>query len=240
MATTAIFVISLSGSTDRRDRFAAQVPADIDWLFFDAHTELAEGLRYDPRRAQMIGGRSLANSELGCYSSHFSLWRQLLDDCKADRYIVFEDDVVVDWDFVRTFQSTADEIQAPLLRFFYAIPTPTRNLGGSFAGRCQVVEILGSAFGAAAYAIDKYAAGKLVHHLKEVLRPVDVAMDRSWEHKVRNLAVFPFPMFHPVGQSQIGHDERWNADRKPLWMKGIRASIRIQDSARRMLWYLRR
>lgn len=236
---TRIFVISLADATQRRSRFAENALTGLPWTFFDGSTDLDSGLRYDSRRAMRLGGRSLTGSELGCYSSHYRLWRALVDDLGADRYLILEDDVVADWPFLeRLANAPPDEVPWPLLRLWFTIPAPTRKVHGPFFETYQVTELLKHGYGAVAYLIDKRAAAKLVAALSEVVSPVDLAMEQAWRHGVRNLALFPFPVLHPMGLSQIGV-ERWNDAPKPLSMKLERGARRLIDRMRRALWHWR-
>lgn len=236
---TSVFVISLSTATKRRQRFTKSAVTTLRWEFFDASTGLDATLRYDARSALRRGGRSLSQAELGCYSSHYRLWQALLADGAADRYLILEDDVQVDWQFVeRLAAAERDTVPWPLLRLWFTLPVPTRKVFGPLFGAYQVVELLGHGFGSVAYLIDKAAASRLVAALKDVQVPVDRSLEQGWRHGVRNLAVFPFPVLHPIGPSQIG-GERWHDAPKPLVMRIERGARRIVESVRRQLWHWR-
>ena len=75
---TAIRVINLAGSDDRRDAFKKLANGTtLDWAFFPACTGLEKPLAYDGRIASRRCGRPLSQSEIGCYASHFKLWEWL-------------------------------------------------------------------------------------------------------------------------------------------------------------------
>ncbi len=235
---TNIHVISLTSATERRARFEASMPETIEWQFFDACTALDPALHYDERRALIDGGRALGPSELACYSSHFRLWQQLIDDPDADRYLVLEDDVIIDWLFVeRLCELGTAELDLPFLRLFFMQAVPTRTVAIPFLDIYQIVELLDFGFGAQAYLVDKAAAARFVAALRDVIQPVDTSMEVAWRHGVRNLAVFPFPVIHPMVPSQIG-GARWDARAKPLWIKVMRGSARIRAAVRKRLWQL--
>ena len=59
---------------------------------------LTEFANYDDRGAQQILGRSLMNSELGCYLSHYGCAEKFLNT-DADYLVVLEDDMKIDPDF---------------------------------------------------------------------------------------------------------------------------------------------
>ena len=156
---TAVFVISLATATSRRQRFADAATTTLAWAFFDASTGIEAPLRYDARGALRRGGRSLNQAELGCYSSHYRLWQALLADEAADRYLILEDDVHVDWAFIERL-ANADRaiVPWPILRLWFTLPVPSRKVFGPLFGTYQVVELLDHGFGAVAYVIDKAAA----------------------------------------------------------------------------------
>ncbi len=122
---TAIRVISLLAALERRQAFVrSAVAAGCDWEFFDAHTTPMRGLSYDEKRVTGIYGRKLHPGELGCYSSHFDLWRWLVQaDC--EQLVVLEDDVVVDWEFIRDISSIEMASRGiEYLRLFAKMPAP--------------------------------------------------------------------------------------------------------------------
>src|SRR5689334_10163025 len=95
--TTAIRVISLEESTDRRSGFSQQVfGSDLDWSFFSAHKGIVFPLDYNEHYAIRSCGRTLFHTEIGCYVSHFKCWEWLANS-EYDQVIILEDDVMMDW-----------------------------------------------------------------------------------------------------------------------------------------------
>src|SRR5688572_19546264 len=98
---TIIKVISIATDAERRRAFSERArDANIPWGFFDACTSLAPALTYDEELTIVRRGRPLQKSELGCYSSHYSIWAEFLAS-DADQLIVLEDDTLVDWGYLR-------------------------------------------------------------------------------------------------------------------------------------------
>jgi glycosyl transferase family 25 len=205
---TRAFVISLPGSDDRRQRFSERADGtSIQWEYFDAHGGASPDLVYDPGQAILHKGRTLSDGEIGCYSSHFALWKQLLDD-RADQYLVLEDDVVVDWKRLEVLAQCdlrAEGIE--YLRLYYKRPVPFLLLRDDFLFKSlRLVQLLGKSDGSQGYFITRAAAEKLVRASRNVVRPLDDQLDRFWDHGVRNLAIFPFPLFEQAGPSLIGFE----------------------------------
>jgi glycosyl transferase family 25 len=232
---TAIRVISLPAAQERRQAFArSAVAAGCEWEFFDAHTTPVSGLSYDEKRVTGIYGRRLHPGELGCYSSHFDLWRWLL---KADfeQLIVLEDDVVVDWEFIHDI-SAIDMAGRGIeyLRLFAKMPAPWRFIASPYFDTYRhLIRFTGYALGTQAYLLSKAGAARLIGHGSNIEAPVDVYMDRTWDHGLLNLAVYPFPVYERHQRSSIG-EGRFSAPNSPwgrpslgnLWIR-VRRKLQL-------------
>jgi len=204
----SVVVISLARATARREGFAAPAAdADIDWRFFDACTERPETLALDEAAVLRNKGRALTRGEVGCYASHWSIWRDMVDRGKP-QMIVLEDDVVVDWAYLERLAGidlSAEGID--YLRLYAKRPTFQRVVRKDFLQHSRsVVELIGLAYGTQGYAITLAGAKRLVEHMSVIERPVDDGMDRSWAHGLPNLALFPAPLFEATVPSNIGAD----------------------------------
>lgn len=196
-------IISLPGSA-RRPTMAGQFDSmSFEWSFFDGLTHLPDAIPYNERIARGVRGRYLESGELGCFASHYSLWSQLASDDKADAYIVLEDDVIINRSFFEVFVDAfkKSEFDFHYTRFYAKVPVPVLRRK-PFLDRF-IVKFGEIAFGTQAYYIDKIAAAAYLESIKEVRRPIDDEMDRSWAHGVPNLCVFPHPVFEVQGVSTI-------------------------------------
>jgi glycosyl transferase, family 25 len=204
---TKVIVISMPEAAGRRSRFQERASnAQVPWSFFPARSALHPDLRYDEQDAIIAKGRPLRRGELGCYSSHYAAWEDLQGD-EADQYVVLEDDVIVDWVFIeRLVEIDFAEMGIHYLRLYYKTPTRHAILKENFIERARsIVELSGPAFGTQGYLITKAGARTFLDHCREVRRPVDDEMDRSWAHGLPNLAVFPFPIIEEAAPSSIGN-----------------------------------
>lgn len=204
----AVAVISLASATARREGFAARAAdAGAEWHFFDACTERPEALALDEAAVLRNKGRALTRGEIGCYSSHWSIWRDMVAR-GTPQMIVLEDDVVVDWAYLQRLASVdlaAEGID--YLRLYAKRSTFQRVVRNDFLQHSRsVVELIGLAYGTQGYAITLAGAKRLLAHMSVIERPVDDGMDRSWAHGLRNLALFPAPLFEATIPSDIGAD----------------------------------
>jgi glycosyl transferase, family 25 len=203
---TKIIVVSMPDAVERRQRFTERSgEADMAWSFFEAHSKLHPALSYDETEAMLSHGRPLRVGEIGCYSSHYAAWQQLLED-DVDQYVVLEDDVIVDWACLKKIlDSDLAALNIDYLRLYYKYPVHQVILKNAFAGSRTLVELADYAYGTQGYLITKVAAARLLQHCRVVRRPIDDELDRTWAHGVRNLSVFPFPLIEEAGKSGIGH-----------------------------------
>ena len=204
--STRILVVSLKGAQERRRAFAKGAEeTSLGWEFLDACEALHPDLSYSEDDAVVAKGRPLTRGELGCYSSHFEAWRQLVAG-EHDQYIILEDDVIVDWDYLAAF-ARMDHAAAGhhYIRLYYKKPVQTRAIEKDYGARARwLTEVTGYCFGTQGYLITRRAARLFLDRFRTVRRPVDDEMDRSWIHGIPNLAVFPFPILERAQESGIG------------------------------------
>lgn len=234
---TRIMVISMRGSERRRSAFAQRAEgAGVPWQFFDAKEDILEHLDYDPDDCVLGCGRTMSKGELGCYSSHYAVWEQLIDDV-AEQYVVLEDDALVDWGRIALLCSVDLEASGiQYLRLYYTRAGPFIIRKRKFLVRnAALLELISEANGTVGYAITRSAAKKLVAYCRQVVRPIDNQLDRFWEHGIPNLALFPPPVIEETGPSAIGL-ERFASTKSSLKRK-----FRIlEDKLKRKAAVLRR
>lgn len=213
-----VLVVSRTSATSRREAFSARArSAGVSWKFFDACTDLGEGLTHDAEAVERNKGRPLTGGEIGCYSSHFSIWRGMVAR-GVRQAIVLEDDTIVDWKFLAALTETdlaAHGIR--YLRLFAKRPAFNRIVKPHFIHRARcVVEYVGYPYGTQGYALTISGAQAFLRACRVVTRPIDDQMDRSWEHGIANLAVFPAPVIEEFVDSGIGA-ERFSSERAKSW-----------------------
>ena len=236
---TLVLVISLPDAEERRAGFAARArDTTLPWSFFDAHHELGAGLAYDPDEAVVAKGRTLMPGELGCYSSHYHTWLALLDS-PVRQMIVLEDDTIVDWTFLEKLAALDFSARGvSYLRLFAKRPCAFRLHGEAVEPQRYLVEYAGYAHGTQGYVITRAGAERLVRHCRRVRRPVDIELDRAWDHGGPCLAVFPFPLTEISTASTIG-SARWTRPDIPTGLRAARFGMRMLERARRICRWVR-
>jgi glycosyl transferase family 25 len=236
---TIIRVISLRDSPRRTEFTSRARGASVDWIYFDAVAGLDSSLQYDEAAILIDLGRNLTPGELGCYSSHYLLWQDLmLSD--ATQMIVLEDDTLVDWGYIAELVNfDLSERSIDWLRLFAKIPSRYRMIcRPTLDHHRHIVEFLNYAGGTQGYVISRSGAEKFLRHGRVVNCAIDTKMDRFWIHGIRNLAVYPFPVIELHGPSTIGGERGY----VPLVRRGLRppVSLRMKQLASRAMHKIRK
>jgi len=240
--TPRVFVISLKRAEQRRESFvqsaSGAVGESVAWEFFDAHQDLASTLSYREKDALIRRGRKLHPRELGCYSSHYSVWEKVAQ-MDVPHVLILEDDIVIDWKFVKAI---LDEDLAHkgihYLKLYNMRPVRFKIVKENFLLRRSLIAFTGFAFGTQAYIITPEGARRFLDVFRQVEMPIDDAMNRDWRHGLPNLALFPAPLFETVGSSTIdsatnGRDGDGEHFRPSLYLR--RLVFRVTEKFRRGL-----
>ena len=135
--------------------------------------------------------RPLLDTEIACAVSHRTLWKQLLNDDKADYYCIFEDDTYINKDLIEIINSRSLK-DIDLIKFS-GIKIPPYRTCAKFNDKYKIVKFAYGPLDAAAYRISKYGANKLLSYTHNLVYPIDVMMDRTYEHGVPIYAILPYP-----------------------------------------------
>lgn len=221
-----IRVISLSTSTERRRSITQQFGRlNTGFEFFDAVTprkalECVNG--YHEAEFMLNCGRPATSSEIACYASHLSLWRQCADD--GEPYLILEDDARLDGRFPDAMRLA--ERQIGLLGFLrvsmpeLSTSVVMRGVDGFQIHFCRRVPLL-----ALGYAIAPETATQLVRHGSTVEEPVDKYLQRYWRHEQPVYAVVP-PVVHLTEHAEL-------SDIGPRFKRPQSGLLRLRRAARK-------
>lgn len=220
MQHTPIFVISLARASERRADISRRLQADgLQYEIVNAvdgrkinRADYADRLeQYDSQKGSSFRcanhknrhNAPLNNGEIGCYLSHYNLWRRIADE-KIPAAVILEDDAVWNSDFAAVVaEAAACDWEWDLIQ-----------LCGSKKKRiCRVLQPLNRHFNlvqygnkcgeAAAYLISLPAAKKLIKHCYLMHHAVDMVWQDYWNWNGRMYAVRPYPVFQQGGYSTI-------------------------------------
>lgn len=190
-----IFVISLLRSPERRARISSQLnQLNIEFEFFDAidgskgdHT-LWTNYNYIKRK-WLISGKQPSRGELGCFASHYLLWRRCIE--LNEPLLLIEDDSFIKPNFAEHLASIDHELKKfPFLRL------------ESETGLCSITPIKKNSHysigfmsdntgGTRSYAIAPTAAIKLLEGANRWCMPVDNYIGTAYLHKVSSYIYQP-------------------------------------------------
>ena len=120
-----------------------------------------------------------------------TLWRQLLADDTADAYVIMEDDIVIKRN-IADLLSQCDLTDISFLKLSGQCKRPHRKI----ADIDDETALYRYAFGpldAACYLIRKEAAAVLIDYCGQLFSPIDIMMDRSYDHGVKIYGIMPYP-----------------------------------------------
>lgn len=230
-----VAVISLAQAAVRRENIRRHLGGSkVDWFFWDAND--GKGIQepgYDGKKALRYRGYYLANGEIGCFRSHWLLWKHFLSEMDDPWLCVIEDDVLID---VNTefdgITRSADALGIEYIRLAGIWLQPFVSLG--YIGRRQLVRYRSSPFGTQAYLISKAGAARMLASIPEICRPIDDEMDQFWRHNLPLYAVHPYPSLDTGVTDPMKGRKQFSHDRTLLDRIAFKATYAKQGVLRRM------
>lgn len=191
-----VFIVSLLRAAERRAQCAeTMAKLGLEFAFFDAvegaalsETEIAAV--YDAERNAREFKRPLSRGEIGCYLSHYELWKRIAAS-ESGGAVILEDDF-----------EAADELPELLREICRAHPTgcmvklfalkpcvgvEIAKLKGGY-GMVFPRRVPGQTLG---YTVDREAAVRLAAKALPMSRPVDMEIKHWWQFDVPVLVVQP-------------------------------------------------
>lgn len=238
-----IVVINLERSTDRLAFMQAQFDSlGLRAEYFkaiDASRGDLDGLsRYDERKALRILGHPLSPGEVGCFASHYLLWKRCA--ASGEPLVIMEDDVRMRPGFVRALALAEHEIER--CRFL--------RIAGLFRRRFHTIARLDSEhslirflkgpYGLQCYALSPAGAQRLVDHASIWINAVDTYVDQFWEHGLASFAIVPFHLSSgsdetpptTIGQARYEIQRSWHRSVRrnltQLWYRMRRAAFNFR------------
>lgn len=188
------FAINVATNDFRRERILAQsTKAGIDIQIFNAITPANTSdipNKYSEKKARNFSGRPLMKTEIACGLSHISLWRKLQNDMNADYYLILEDDIDIQHNMADIINNL-DLSNVGFLKLSGQQERPMKKI-------CDLnkpFSLYKYAFGpldGAAYLVSKLGAKKLDKYCQQLHAPIDILMDRSYDHNVSIYGVLPY------------------------------------------------
>ncbi|WP_061033150.1 glycosyltransferase family 25 protein [Vibrio splendidus] len=237
---TKIFVINLKSSTERRNNISRQLDelaldfecfSAIDGRISPPHPLLK---KYNDNLSQTYRAKTLSAGQLGCYASHYLLWKKCVEI--NEPIIVIEDDALLFrkpfLNFVKDIPEIPENIEC--IRLF---SNKRRRFSSKFIFECTSTKIHKFSKGhmsATGYFITPSGAKKLLKNSTEWYMAVDIYMDRFWKHNVECYGTKePCLTNDPQFESDIGYAKR--TTNRSLLKKIKREWFNLNETAQRYL-----
>lgn len=233
-----IFIISLKTSHDRRARVEALMAEHgLGFEFFDA-VDLRDDRHpildmYDASKSRRLKGYELTGTELGCFASHYSLWRTCADLGRP--ILILEDNVDFRSDIRLRLPLLAEKVAA------YGV----LKLGGVFdhphvaVGRLddehQIVRHPRGTRGTSAYVVSPERARAWSAIVPGFFEPVDNFMETEWRTRLPVFSIYPWLAVRTNTGSVIG--ERKKRTRTGFTAKLVPELYRGYTRARQALYH---
>lgn len=218
-----IFVISLKRSQDRREAIKKQLDRQlVKFEFFDA----IDG-RFEPphslfanynytKRLWLTSGRMPSKGELGCYASHFLIWKKCIE--LDESVLVLEDDSEIKDNFSKMLPL----IEEKLNRYNFLRLEAETDKGELYQvesdGVIDISFMTDNFGGARSYALSPESAKKLVKHSDRWCMPVDNYIGSIYLHDVPCYIFKPSIVENPqefLTTIQLGEEKKAPLYRKP-------------------------
>jgi len=238
-----IHVINLARSTDRRSYIAGQLESlGLPHTFFDAidasKGQLAGICRYDEKTALWQLGHPLAPAELGCFASHYQLWKHCL--ALGRPIVIMEDDIKIAPGFIEALQLCHENIGqyhfirlSALMEQRHKLVTPL--------GQChRLIRYLKGPFGTQCYALTPKAASAFLAHADSWIDAVDKYVDAFWIHGVISYGLLPYHIEHGTAETPASLIGQTRSSQNRPWHRKLRRRITLlRDRLARVAFNLR-
>ncbi len=189
------WVINVKSSKEKRKFFLEQAKkCKLDFTFFDAVTPKTLHLydyKSDPNLQKSMFARPLMKTEIACAISHISLWKLLLEDNEVEYYCIFEDDTYLNENLSKLIKNIKIK-NFDFIKFSGLKKVPYKNII-KINNKYSLVRLAYGPLDAASYMISKKAARKLIEYTYNLTHPIDIMLDRSFDHGIPIHAIFPYP-----------------------------------------------
>ncbi len=208
----------------------------FDGIRISSRNQYPEG--YDARARWRIFGNDLTFGEVGCYLSHQTLWKQCAQSADA-AWLILEDDIILHDEFgsrVRLLMQNAEKWD--VVRLMQLVHRKGSWLHQPLDGSHFLRAYEQQPCGTQGYLIKPAVAKELAAYAERVIWPIDVCLDRDWEHRQRLFSIEPPAIAaDETFDSEIGGARK--SVRRPLWQKLYRDLGNAPDSLRRRFHTLR-
>lgn len=239
-----IYAINLDRSQDRWNRLlsdATELSNTINRIpaVDGSQVPVEDWIDYDQRSFERNNGRTILSGEYGCYRSHLKAISTFLESGNPVGVII-EDDVRLGPDLLERAQASfealpqADVVKLCNHRIVWFRHYATTALGDKIGRAAH-----GPQGSAACYAVTRAGAEKLIHGLRVMEYPWDIALERGWASRTEVFTTLTNVARLERDTSTIAGRAAYRKTKFPWWRRLATYSSRIVETARRIHYALR-
>lgn len=231
-----IFVVSLKNS-NRREAIQAHLDElGIKFEFFDAIDGKIENPIFDHYKGKTFSkkGYHLTKGELGCYASHYLLWKKCVE--LNENIIVLEDDVIIDKKLFFDILENLHKLTKGFYKLYPGEKTKHCVIDKDTFIHSSIVKYKSITMMTAGYILTPSCAKMLLDNSDEWVEAVDDFMDKEWVHKIPKYGIYPYCISIRDIPSIIGKRKIKNI---PI-LKKIRIEIfrAVQNIRKKLFWLM--
>lgn len=218
---------------------ALQTCSCLSWRFEDAidgRNGKSIPAPYEPRRTERWQGYRLTAGEIACVEGHRRMWMKFLATGEP-LGIFFEDDVRIEGRFCEVIGAAASLAtkEWDVLRLECVWPRRVLRRGPELPCGTVIVTRRHDCRGSAAYMLTRRSAERLLVCTDPFWLPIDVIIDRYWDHGLRLRSLDPLPCKQAAVASDIGARDK---PRYSFWVRCRREAVRALDLSRRLRFHM--
>ena len=185
------------------------------------HSKKGSCFRLRHNKARFAG--KLSPGEIGCYLSHYNLWKKIVDK-NIPAAVILEDDAEPNPDFTTVISEIAScDWQWDLVYLHRDCSDKIYRILQPLSGGYRLTQLAYTPPAACAYLISKEGAHKLLEHCYLMHHGLDVVWKDFWNWNGRVYAVCPNPVrqLYPastiIQTDSLSETEKF-ADKTPIWL----------------------
>lgn len=185
--------------------------------------------------ANIFGG-PLTDGERACFASHYLIWEKLAEEDDPDAAcIIVEDDVEFSPDFLKTVTHCVDSPWECVRLFVIEDLSVRRKAIAENKNERVFFTAKRGGGGTQGYFLRKSGAEKFLHAARHWTHPVDLFMDRYWQHGVAYVFHFPYAVHDVEMGSEIDKIDNCNRTtlRRRLISQPLRYLVRLADKIKK-------
>ena len=240
MNTLPVYVINLKSDTERFENISILLKnAGMEFIRYNAidgnnlPKETVDW--YFDYNKSYKWAYNMTCPEIGCYLSHFDLWKIISESNRLGAFIL-EDDCLFECDAFMIFDSLSsiNTIEPIIIKLYDPTPCSIRFNTSKLIKEYKLDIPYCVPWGCVAYYINKSAATKLIQNCAKFYMPVDDTLRHDWKTKVNTLVVSPpvVKLNEKYRENSFMAQQRHKS--KEIYKKTIMHKIMI---ARRKIYY---